>query len=90
MSRRVILSKIDPASLAKTMAVFYGVLGLVVCGLMLPLALLKDDGTNLMLILLMLILYPVMGFVGSWFSATVLNAVARRWGGIEFEVDDMT
>jgi len=90
MSRRVVLSKIDPASLARTMTLFYGVLGLVVCAIMLPLAMVRGDGRSLAMAALFLILYPVMGFFGSWFSALVINAIVRRLGGIEFEVDDVT
>jgi hypothetical protein len=90
MSRRVILSRVDPASLAKVMAAFYAFVGLLVGVVLLLLSLVRDDGAGVAVAIAMIVLYPVMGFVGSWISASILNGIARRWGGIELELDDVS
>ena len=90
MSRHVILSRIDPASLSRTMGVFYAVIGLVVGTVMLLVALVRSDAAGAGAALMMFFLYPIMGFVASALSALLFNAIARRWGGVALELDDVT
>ncbi|HEX5010039.1 MAG TPA: hypothetical protein VFY71_06535 [Planctomycetota bacterium] len=88
MSRRVILSQVDPASLSRTLGLFYTVIGLIVGTVMLLVALIRSDGAAAGVAFLMFFLYPVLGFVAGWFTATLFNAIAGRWGGVGLELEE--
>ena len=90
MSRRVIVSRVDPASLSRTMTILYTVLSLIIGTIMLVFALVRGDGRSIMFAVVMIVFYPIFAFVGSWITASLFNAIARRWGVVELELDDVT
>ena len=91
----MVLTRIDPTSLAKIYAAVYGVIGLLIG---LPagcIALLGIGGENAGmgagLGLFAIIAYPlflaIAGLIGGFVTAFVYNFVADRIGGVELEFD---
>ena len=65
----------------------YGFLGLVFIPFMVLIMVLSGDGDEIFMPLLMILLYPVMGFIGGIIGAALYNLAARIVGGIKMELD---
>ena len=88
MARRMVLSRLNIGSVARTFAAVYAVWGLVAGMVMLVAALGRGDSSRVGTALATVLLYPVGAAVVSAITAWLYNAVAKRWGGISFELDD--
>ena len=71
----------------KLMAVMYAILALIMLPFMLLGAFAGAPGPGGFPILIFLILYPIMGFIGGIFMAILYNISAKLVGGLEVEVD---
>lgn len=79
------LKRVDPLSLALNSIVLYAFLGVVVA----VVALISPArGTNPIFAFLAVIVYPLIGFLGSLIGAWLYNLVARWTGGVLVELSD--
>lgn len=95
----MIVRRIGPMSLAKLSATLYGLLGLLIGGVLSLVsivggAMAGQDGAGPMgmlfgvaAVILLPIFYGCIGFFGSLIGAVLYNAVAGWVGGIELETD---
>jgi hypothetical protein len=83
------IRKFSVGQTAKTVAVVYGVLGLVIVPFLLIGSILspKDAGIGVGFALLIPILYAVVGFIGTALACAIYNLVANWVGGIEVELE---
>jgi hypothetical protein len=92
------LNRIEPFTLAKNAAVFYGVLSTALAILISPFLLLtammggggESSGAAAIFSVFFLIAYPfigvIMGWVMGWGAAVVFNLAAPRIGGVRLEM----
>ena len=93
------LKRIDPLRTANVGALVYGLMMTVFMVLFSPLFLIAallaptEEGFGPVLMLVMLVVYPIMGFVMGWISgllgAAIYNLVIRLTGGLIFEFEDV-
>jgi hypothetical protein len=93
--RRV--KRVAPLQLGKMLALFYGIMGVILCPFFLLASLFASHvppqqriglmafGTGFALVLPFL--YAALGFVGGIVSAFIYNIIAKWIGGIEVEVE---
>lgn len=84
MKRRII--RLSVLQTGKLLAVFYGLFSLILLPFMLV-AMLAGGDKAVRPMLGMLLLYPVMGFVGGILMAAVYNRSAKWVGGLEVMVE---
>jgi hypothetical protein len=83
MKRKI--TRISVLQTGKFLAIFYTLLIVI----MVPFFLLAALGDSSMLVILpMLLIYPIMGFIGGILMATFYNLTAKWVGGIEVTVQD--
>jgi drug/metabolite transporter (DMT)-like permease len=70
----------------KVLAVFYGLFSLITLPIML-IGILADPSPKRFPMLLMLLLYPIMGFILGILMAALYNIAAKWIGGIEVSVE---
>ena len=94
----MVLTHIEPISLAKVYAVLYGIMGLLIglpvgCIATFVGSQVSDAGPLAGVGFAAIIIYPVMfaiiGFIGGIISAFLYNIVAGWVGGVEVEFDGM-
>jgi hypothetical protein len=94
------LRRIDPLRAANISALVYGLMMAVFAVIFLPFVLLGafvspgDFGLfGSVMFGFMLLIYPIMGFIGGWISgllgAAIYNLVVRLCGGLLLEFDDL-
>lgn len=83
MKRRI--TRLSVLQTGKFLAIFYGLLTLI----MIPFFLIASlgDPSAAVLMVPMLLMYPVMGFIGGIIMAAFYNLTAKWAGGIEVEVE---
>ena len=88
------LIRVVPRSLARTLGIIYLILGAVFSILfVIPELLLVDDSKSMgpigaaLFVVLVPFGYGLLGWVAGHLGARLYNAVAQRFGGIEFEVE---
>ena len=88
------LTRIGPVRAGIVLAVFYGIVALLVAPVILIASVLgaKAGGPSAMVGVVMAVLapflYAAIGFVAGVVSAALYNLIARFTGGLEFEVAD--
>ena len=86
---KVQLKRLGILRTGTVLAAFYGVLMLLVVPFML-IAIMADpdhDTAPIPLMIWILMMYPVLGFIGGIIMAAVYNLVARATGGLILEMD---
>lgn len=84
MKRRI--TRLAVLQTGKLLAVLYAFVSVLMLPFML-IALLAGGGRAVAPMLGMLVLYPIMGFVGGILVAAIYNLAARCVGGLEVSVD---
>lgn len=87
-SNTVEIGYIHPLQVGKVLALMYAVLGLIFAPLFMIGPIMEGGaaaGIGIFVMLMMLVMYPVMGFIGGVISAVLYNFIARRIGGIRFD-----
>lgn len=77
----------------KLLGILYGFLALVMIPFILIPALFASSAgefAQFLPLLIMLILYPVMGFIGGIIGAAVYNLCSKWVGGLEFDLESVT
>ena len=69
------------------LGILYGFLALVALPFMVLSMGFSENRVEILMPLLMILLYPVMGFIGGIISAALYNLAARIVGGIKMELD---
>ncbi len=89
MKRR--LTRIAPLPAGIFLAIFYGLISLVVVPFALFDALSTGGRGSIVpfLLLFLPVLYAAGGFVGGFIVAAIYNLIASRTGGLEFEVEEV-
>jgi len=90
------LRRLPPMHTAKVMAMLYGAFFLLVSLVMIPVILLgpavdnRGNPINRGIFVAFLIAYPIFGLIVGWLGSALMSAiynfVARRFGGLRFEV----
>jgi hypothetical protein len=81
------ITRLTVLQTGKFFAAMYGLVGIILLPLAIVVALYKGIEA-LALNLAMLILYPLVGFVGGVLLAWMYNIAVKLVGGLEFQVDD--
>lgn len=77
----------------KLLGILYGFLALIMLPfILIPAVLASSEGEFAQFIpmLVMMVLYPVMGFIGGIIGAAVYNLCSKWVGGLEFELESIT
>ncbi len=82
------ISRFHVGPTAKVLAVFYGLMGLLLTPFFVLAAMLAPDaaGFGVGFALLLPILYAVIGFISTAIGCVMYNFAARMTGGIEFQL----
>lgn len=84
------LKRIAVVQAGKVLAILYAFIGAIIIPFMLIMALVSRGGIKAMVpMLVMLVLYPVLGFIGGIILAALYNRVARWIGGFRFTVENV-
>ena len=84
------LKRIAVLQTGKILAILYAFIGAIMIPFMLIMALVSRGGITAMVPMIsMLVLYPVMGFVGGIIMAALYNLVAKWVGGFRFTVEEV-
>jgi hypothetical protein len=93
------LRRLPPMHTAKIMALLYGAFFLLVSLIMVPLLLLgpsvnaRGDPIHKGIFLGFMIVYPIFGLIFGWLGSalmsTIYNVIAKRFGGLRFDVIDV-
>jgi len=84
MKRRI--TRLTVLQTGKLLAVLYGFISLVILPFML-IAMVFGGAKAIAPMLVMLVLYPIMGFIGGIIMAAIYNLAAKWVGGLEVTVD---
>ena len=84
------LTRIAPLRAGIVLAVFYGIVSLIILPFLFLTALFGAHGFPLgaVLVVFIPVLYAAVGFIGGIIGAAVYNWVASWTGGLEFEIAD--
>jgi hypothetical protein len=77
----------------KLLGILYGFLALIMIPfILIPAILASSEGqfAQFVPLLVMMILYPVMGFIGGIIGAAIYNLCAKWVGGLELELESIT
>ena len=78
------ITRVGVLRMGKVSAILYGFFGLVLLPLAV-IAMISKPSEGIMMVL-MIFLYPVMGFIGGIIFAALYNLAAKIGGGIQFEI----
>ncbi len=88
------LKRITPKTLARLLGIMYFVFGALFSLLFGILEIIPGEGTEefttteaIIFIIAVPLFYGALGWVGGYGTAWIYNSIARRFGGIEFEVE---
>ncbi len=71
----------------KFLAVLYGFFSVILLPIMLIVAVASPDPSAALPILIMLVLYPIMGFIAGIIGAALYNLASRIVGGMEITLE---
>lgn len=84
------LKRLAVVQTGKILAILYAFIGVIMIPFILIGALANPRGIATMVpMIVMVVLYPVMGFVGGIIMAALYNLVAKWVGGLRFTVEDV-
>ncbi len=84
------LKRLGVVQTGKILGILYAFIGVIMIPIMLIVALVSPRGIAAAVpMIVMIILYPVMGFVGGIIMAALYNLVAKWVGGLRFTVEDV-
>ena len=84
------LERLAVLQMGKVLAILYGFIGVIMIPFALIGALANPKDLSLMVaMIVMVVLYPVMGFVSGIITAALYNLVAKWVGGLRFTVDEV-
>jgi hypothetical protein len=83
------IKSISPKSFAKVLGLVYGFLGIIGGVMFLLLSILSKGNAwaGLLVAVVIPVFYGVMGFVLGYIAAWAYNMVAKKFGGLEFEIE---
>jgi len=83
------LRHIQPVQAGKILAILYGIIGIIMLPFFLLTMALSPRGIETTApMLIMIFLYPVMGFLGGIIMAALYNLVAKWVGGLRFTLEE--
>lgn len=84
------LKRLGVVQTGKILAILYAFIGLIMIPFILLGTLANSKGfITILPMIVMIILYPVMGFVGGIIMAALYNLVAKWVGGLRFTLEDV-
>ncbi|QEG33675.1 hypothetical protein [Bythopirellula goksoeyrii] len=82
-----IITSLSVAQTGKVLAAFYGLLSLIMLPFVLIAVLLSGKVESVLPMLIMVVLYPIMGFIGGMLLAVFYNISANWVGGLVVTVE---